>query len=83
MTFNPNGMDFRPCPQAAGPARLVLEVHEPVEEAMRARVYHGPGHKAWEEVPDPEITEDAYDVFARAADTGALKVVLSRGSEQR
>jgi alcohol dehydrogenase len=26
--------------------------------------------------------EEAYDVFARAADTGALKVVLSRGSEQ-
>jgi alcohol dehydrogenase len=26
--------------------------------------------------------DEAYDVFARAADTGALKVVLSRGSEQ-
>jgi alcohol dehydrogenase len=25
--------------------------------------------------------EQAYDVFARAADTGALKVVLLRGSE--
>jgi len=25
--------------------------------------------------------EDAYDVFARAADTGALKVVLSRCGE--
>ena len=22
---------------------------------MRAFVYHGPGQKAWEEVPDPEI----------------------------
>ena len=71
---------------------------------MRALVYHGPGRKAWEEVADPEITDDgdvivrvnavticgtdlhilkAYDVFARAADTGALKVVLTRGSEQR
>ncbi len=49
---------------------------------MRALVYHGSGSKAWEEVPDPEITDDG-DVFARAADTGALKVVLSRGSEQR
>lgn len=25
---------------------------------MRALVYHGPGEKAWEEVPDPEITDD-------------------------
>jgi alcohol dehydrogenase len=25
---------------------------------MRALVYHGPGQKAWEEAPDPEITED-------------------------
>jgi len=72
---------------------------------MRALVYHGPGQKAWEEVPDPELTptlmrlittgqidarrfithhfgldefDQAYDVFARAADTGALKVALTR-----
>jgi threonine dehydrogenase-like Zn-dependent dehydrogenase len=102
---------------------------------MRALVYHGPGRKSWDEVPDPEITDDgdvivrvdatticgtdlhilkgdlpevrnglmrlvtsgqidakrfithhfgldemeaAYDVFANAANTGALKVVLSR-----
>jgi alcohol dehydrogenase len=25
---------------------------------MRAVVYHGPGHRAWEEVPDPEIIGD-------------------------
>jgi alcohol dehydrogenase len=25
---------------------------------MRAVVYHGPGQKAWEEVPDPEIIDD-------------------------
>jgi alcohol dehydrogenase len=25
---------------------------------MRAVVYHGPGQKAWEEVPDPEIIGD-------------------------
>jgi alcohol dehydrogenase len=25
---------------------------------MRALVYHGPGRKAWEEVPDPEILDD-------------------------
>ncbi len=31
---------------------------------MRAIVYHGPGHKAWEEVPDPEIIGDG-DVIVR------------------
>jgi alcohol dehydrogenase len=31
---------------------------------MRALVYHGPGHKAWEEVPEPEIIEDG-DVIVR------------------
>jgi alcohol dehydrogenase len=25
---------------------------------MRALVYHGPGQKAWEEAPDPEILDD-------------------------
>ena len=25
---------------------------------MRALVYHGPGQRAWEEVPDPEITDE-------------------------
>ncbi len=25
---------------------------------MQAMVYHGPGQKAWEEVPDPEITDE-------------------------
>ena len=31
---------------------------------MRALVYHGPGQKAWEEVPDPEITDDG-DIIVR------------------
>ena len=31
---------------------------------MRALVYHGPGRKAWEEVPEPEITDDG-DVIVR------------------
>jgi alcohol dehydrogenase len=31
---------------------------------MRAVVYHGPGQKAWEEVPDPEILDDG-DVIVR------------------
>ena len=31
---------------------------------MRALVYHGPGHHAWQEAPDPEITDDG-DVIVR------------------
>jgi alcohol dehydrogenase len=31
---------------------------------MQALVYHGPGQKAWEEVPEPEITDDG-DVIVR------------------
>jgi alcohol dehydrogenase len=31
---------------------------------MRALVYHGPGQKAWEEVPDPEIADEG-DVIVR------------------
>ena len=31
---------------------------------MRALVYHGPGQKAWEEAPDPELTDDG-DVIVR------------------
>jgi threonine dehydrogenase-like Zn-dependent dehydrogenase len=42
-----------------------------MEAAMRALVYHGPGRKAWEEVPDPEITDEG--------DSAVLKVVLTRG----
>ncbi|HUZ23868.1 MAG TPA: hypothetical protein VMV07_08880 [Streptosporangiaceae bacterium] len=52
---------------------------------MRALVCHGPGQKAWEEVPKPGLAIDpaladglGADVFGRAADTGALKVILSR-----
>ena len=31
---------------------------------MRALVNHGPGHKSWDEVPDPEITDDG-DIIVR------------------
>ena len=59
---------------------------------MKALVYHGPGQKAWEPCPTrssrsrrtsastaapPALHLEAYDVFADAADTQALKVVLS------
>ncbi len=43
---------------------------------MKALVYHGPGNKDWESKSDPEIVE-AYDVFSDAANTNAMKVVLS------
>ena len=36
---------------------------------MRALVYHGPGRKAWEEVPDPEITDEADAVIRVDATT--------------
>jgi alcohol dehydrogenase len=42
---------------------LILTIEERVT-AMRALVYHGPGRKAWDDVPDPEITDDA-DVIVR------------------
>jgi alcohol dehydrogenase len=64
MTFNPAGTDLRPCRAPAMAARLVLEHNEPVEAVMRAFVYHGPGQKAWQEAPDPEITDDG-DVIVR------------------
>ncbi len=35
---------------------------------MKAMVYHGPGQKAWEEVPDPEITDDG-DAIVRVDTT--------------
>ncbi len=35
---------------------------------MRALVYHGPGQRAWEEVPDPEITDEG-DVIVRVEAT--------------
>ena len=35
---------------------------------MRALVYHGPGQKAWEEVPDPEITDEG-DAIVRVDTT--------------
>jgi alcohol dehydrogenase len=31
---------------------------------MRALVYHGPGRKSWDEVPDPQITDDG-DIIVR------------------
>ena len=38
---------------------------------MKALVYHGPGQKAWEEVPDPELV-DPTDVIVRVDTTCLL-----------
>ncbi len=35
---------------------------------MKALVYHGPGHKEWEQVPDPTII-DATDIIVRVDTT--------------
>jgi alcohol dehydrogenase len=35
---------------------------------MKALVYHGPGEKAWEEVPDPKVQEDT-DIIVRVDST--------------
>src|SRR6202161_233053 len=51
-------MDFRPCPAVPFTGRLGAELNHQVEAAMRALVYHGPGRKSWDEVPDPQITDD-------------------------
>src|ERR1700730_6022743 len=64
MNFTQARTDLRPCPEPALTTRLVLKLNATVEAAMRALVYHGPGNKAWEEVPDPEITDDG-DVSVR------------------
>jgi len=53
---------------------------------MRALVYHGPGKKANRFITRHFALDDfieAYDVFARAGETGALKVVLTDRRTQR
>ena len=44
-------------------------------QKMKALVFHGPGKRAWEDVPRPTI-KDPGDTFGNAATAGALKVVL-------
>jgi len=36
---------------------------------MRGLVHHGPGDKAWEEVPEPEVTDEADDIIRVEATT--------------
>jgi len=47
---------------------------------MRALVYHGPGRKALEEAPDPEITDDA-DTRLEAAKHCGADVVVNNSRE--
>src|SRR3984957_8711259 len=57
-TFGPHLGTFGPCCRLGRAARLEPRVRRPSEAAMYALVYHGPGQKAWEEVPDPEIIDE-------------------------
>ncbi len=66
MTFSLAGQVFRLC-RAGRKARIVVRgLGSPPgwtgqtsrEMVMRALVYHGPGQKAWEDVPKPEIIVD-------------------------
>ncbi|GAA3638149.1 hypothetical protein GCM10022236_45690 [Microlunatus ginsengisoli] len=41
------------------------------DRQMKALVYHGPGSKAWEDVPDPEI-ESPTDAIVAVETTTAL-----------
>src|ERR1700733_5224824 len=49
---------FGPAPRLRSRAGWEPELNQQVEAALRALVYPGPGHKSWDEVPDPEITDD-------------------------
>ena len=40
---------------------------------MRALVYHGPGQKAWQEAPEPEITLHLGTKGPAARDVGPLR----------
>ena len=50
---------------------------------MKAAVYTGPGRPSWEDVPKPVVVDPlddllhAYEVFADAGRSSALKVVLA------
>jgi alcohol dehydrogenase len=58
MTFNPAGNGPLTLSRGRAPREAKKRnVIQQVEETMRALVYHGPGRKSWEEVPDPEITD--------------------------
>src|SRR3984885_13340006 len=55
---------FGPAPRLRSRGSLGAELNQQVEAAMRALVFHGPGRKSWDEVPDPEITDDG-DIIVR------------------
>src|SRR3984957_21306387 len=63
-TFGPHPGTFGPCRRFERTARLEATPRRPSEAALYALVYHGPGRKAWEEVPDPEIIDEC-DVIVR------------------
>src|ERR1017187_8558366 len=61
--LGPRGGAFGPAgpglPRATrGPDPGSCPIQAEAETGMRALVYHGPGRKAWEEVPKPEVIAD-------------------------
>ena len=67
-------MDFRPClVDTSSTPTLMRLITTGQIDAMKFVTHHF----------DLDEFDQAYDVFARAADTHALKVVLTRGNETR
>src|SRR3984957_12627812 len=62
-TFGPHPGTFGLCPRLERGARLESTARHRSETAMYALVYHGPGQKAWEEVPDPEIIDENHAII--------------------
>jgi alcohol dehydrogenase len=58
MLFGPSTRDLRLCRLSMAESTLEADLNGGQGTAMRAVVYHGPGQKAWEEVPKPQVTDD-------------------------
>ena len=44
---------------------------------MKALVYHGPGQKSWQDVPDPQVLDDTDAVVRVDAVTSAAPICTS------
>ena len=58
MTFNLSSQDFRLCRISLVACTLMTSADIGRDGLMRALVYHGPGEKAWQEMPKPEVVND-------------------------
>jgi hypothetical protein len=73
--------DVWPCPPAGASTRLELEhFGEHTEAAVRAIISHGPGRRAWEEVPASGVHESRIHPIVRlVAALGLLRAPLAVG----